>query len=211
MAGMSAFADAGRGIDVGGGAAHDALENLEAHAACADPQLLADPAELCPRRQPPQMIMLGRKRIGLMGRCKTRSNSAHRREIDDVNALGGDVGEAVAGGADDTGRAAQAVLHVGRHELFDQRAAELGAQVAARHLFAAAADGERVSCVVEFGGERRQPLVAHQHQEGDLRQVLGRGGVEAARAILDGVGAVEREGLALAEVALPAAARATGL
>ncbi len=50
--------------------------------------------------------------------------------------------------------------------------------------------------LVERAPERRQPLVPHQHQEVDLGQVPGCGGVEAAGTVLDGPGAVEGNGLA---------------
>ena len=96
---------------------------------------------------------------------------AQRRQIDDVQAFGGDVREAVAGREDDAGGAAQLVLHVGGEELLDHFAANGRAQVAARHLLAVAQNRQRLGRVVKARLQRRQALVAHQHEEVDLRQV----------------------------------------
>ncbi len=48
----------------------------------------------------------------------------HRGKIDDVQALGRDVREAVAGRKDDVRRPAKLLLHVGGEELFDHLAAD---------------------------------------------------------------------------------------
>ena len=69
------------------------------------------------------------------------------------------------------GRAAQLRRHEAAEERLDREPALLGRQVAARKLAALAADGQDVARVVIAGVERRQPLVAHQHQELGLRQI----------------------------------------
>jgi hypothetical protein len=95
---------------------------------------------------------------------------------------------------------AQLSLHVSGDELLDELAADTVRQPPARHLLAVAEDGESLRGVLEYGSQRRQPLVAHQHQEIDLRQVPRGVGIEPARSILDGVGPVEGEGLAGGEL-----------
>ena len=67
-------------------------------------------------------------------------------------------------------------------------------EVAAATTSPSLADGQDVGGVVERLSRAGQPLVAHQHQELDFRLPRGRGRVEAARAVLDGVAAVGREG-----------------
>ena len=50
--------------------------------------------------------------------------------------------------------------------------------------------------LVVVGAQRRQPLVAHQHQEALLGEIGRRGGVETAGAVLDGIEPVGRQGRA---------------
>jgi hypothetical protein len=50
--------------------------------------------------------------------------------------------------------------------------------------------------LIELCSQRGEALVAHQHEEALLREVGGRGRVEAGRAIFDGIEAVGRYGLA---------------
>ena len=56
-------------------------------------------------------------------------------------------------------------------------------------------DNERVALLVIVGAQRRQPLIAHQHQETLLGKIGGGGGIEAARAIFDRVEPVGGQGL----------------
>src|SRR5258707_5315635 len=66
-----------------------------------------------------------------------------------------------------------------------------GPEVATNDLAALPMDSERLSGVIEARLERGQPLVAHEHQKVDLRQMGRMGRIEAARTVLDGVGPVE--------------------
>jgi hypothetical protein len=93
---------------------------------------------------------------------------------------------------DDLGRPAQLGFHVGSKELLDHLPPERGCELAPRDLLAGAHDSQRLRRVVEVCRQRCQALVAHQHEEGDLREMARIVLIEAAGAVLDGVGAIER-------------------
>ena len=94
------------------------------------------------------------------------------------------------------GRPAQFVGAIFRQEAFDRRAAFRCAQIAARGRAPLPMDGQGMACLVVIRMQRRQPLVAHQHQKALLGEIGGRRRVEAAGAVLDGVKPVGRHGLA---------------
>ena len=142
---------------------------------------------------------MARKRSGSTGRPDTRSSSRTLARLTMCTHLAATSEKLWPAACTIFGRPAQLRLHVGGDELLDQLAPERRRELAARHLLAVAEDGERLGRVVEPGLERRQPLVAHQHQEVDLRQVPRRGGIEPSRAVLDGIGAVEGQRLARGE------------
>ena len=95
-------------------------------------------------------------------------------------------------------------------EVFDRGAAVGGAQVAA--------DRSARQCVIvsmwlvwsKRGAQAREPLILHQHQEVRLRQIGGRRGIEAGRAVLDGIEPVAGDGLARAQRDRAEAARGSG-
>lgn len=92
------------------------------------------------------------------------------------------------------GRPAQLVRAIGGEKPLDRRAAVFGAQVAARGLAAIPYDPQRVARLVVIGAQRGEPILAHQHEEADLREIGRRGAIEAAGAVLDGVEPVGRQG-----------------
>ncbi len=139
----------------------------------------------------PSMMTLGRKRKGSIAAAHDALELAQRGEIDDVQALGRDVGKAVARRFHDARGASEIVLHVGGEELLDERAAGLCRQIALHDRLSRAQDGQRSCCFVEAAIERGEPLVAHQHQKADFGQMLRRGRIEAAGTVLDGPRAVE--------------------
>ena len=47
--------------------------------------------------------------------------------------------------------------------------------------------------LLKFGFERRQALIAHQHEETDFRQMLGILRVEPAGTVLDRISSIERQ------------------
>ena len=171
--------------------------------------VLVEPAELGPRRHPVD-VEVGAKAQRIDRPALHALELAHARQVDDVHALGRHVGEAVSGRVHDLRRPAQLGLHVAGDELLDELAADPAGQLPARHLLAVAEDGQRLGGIVELRAQRRQPLVAHQHQEIDLGQVPRRVRVEAARPVLDGIGAVERQRLAGRQRDLLQRARASG-
>ena len=69
-------------------------------------------------------------------------------------------------------------------------------------------DDERVGRLVIVGAQRRQPLIAHQHQETNFGEVGGGGGIEAAGAVLDGIEPVGGQGRADRQTACGQAAAA---
>ena len=105
------------------------------------------------------------------------------------------VRKAVTRRRDDARRPLQLPLHIAGDKLLDDLPAELRRQRALGHLLAAAADGEHLRRIVEIGFERREPLIPHQHQEIDLRQIARIVRVETARAVFDGISAVAGDGL----------------
>ena len=121
---------------------------------------------------------------------------AHAGKIDDVHALGGHVREAVARARSTMcGAPAQLRLHVGGDELLDHLPAERRAQwpratclPSRKMVSVSVASSNRVA-------QRGQPLVAHQHQEVDLRQVRRCSRIEAAGTVFDRIGAVEGQRL----------------
>jgi hypothetical protein len=80
-----------------------------------------------------------------------------------------------------------------RKEALDDGAPLSRPQVAARSLLALGDDAQGMRRIVEAGAQLRQALVAHQHQEALLGEVLGEARVEAGWTVLDGVRAVERQ------------------
>ncbi len=98
--------------------------------------------------------------------------------------------------ADDARCALQFARHVASDELLDHLAAQLGGQVTARNLLAVAENGQNLRIGVETRIQRGEPLITHQHQEIDLWQMPRRLAVEAARPVLDGIGAVKGDRLA---------------
>ncbi|MGY3618670.1 hypothetical protein ACVJGD_004866 [Bradyrhizobium sp. USDA 10063] len=85
---------------------------------------------------------------------------------------------------------------VDREILFDRRASLGGFEVALGDDPAFLAQGQDMARIVELGAQRHQPLVPLQHQEMRFRQPFGLTGIEAARAVLDGVAAVRQQCLA---------------
>ena len=163
-------ADAGVGIDLGRGAAHDALDDLQPRR--ADRRSRASSSNSCHAGQP-STWRLPRKRSGSTGAPAASSTCGDRGEVDDRHHLLRHVGEAVALGAaaPSAGRAIRRRSSPRRS--LDRGAAFRGAQVAARRLAVLGADGQHVARVVERGAQRRQPRVPHQHQEALLRQIAG--------------------------------------
>lgn len=92
---------------------------------------------------------------------------------------------------------AQFFLHIGREEIFERLAAFIAHQIGHQNLAAVERDMERRCGIFIARLESGQPLVAHQHEKLDLREVLWRGGIEIMFAVLDGKGPVGRKGAAL--------------
>ena len=69
-------------------------------------------------------------------------------------------------------RARAARRHEAAEERLDREPAFLGGEIAARGLAALAADRQACRSRRRSGCERREPLVAHQHQELGLRQIV---------------------------------------
>ena len=62
----------------------------------------------------------------------------------------------------------------GGEEVFDSRAALIGAQIAPRGFPLTVLDVQHVARLVKRHAQRGEPLVLHQHQEMLLRQIGGR-------------------------------------
>lgn len=77
-----------------------------------------------------------------------------------------------------------------REKPFDRSAALRRLQVSARHHLAIPANGQKLGLLLEMRPEAGQPLVPRQHQKYRLRHPGGRGRVEAAGAVLDGIAAI---------------------
>ena len=81
-------------------------------------------------------------------------------------------------------------------EILDGGATLWRSQVAMRRLGTLPVDRQCVGPLIELGSKCGEALVAHQHQEPLLREIGGRGRVEAGGTILDGIEAVGGDGLA---------------
>src|SRR5262245_64668921 len=97
-------ARAGLGIDVGGRAAHDPLDDFEPRAV-ADGDLLADEVELAPGR-PARDIDVAAKAQRVDGRPDRGLERGDGSEIDDRDHLACNVGEAVTRGVQNLRRSA---------------------------------------------------------------------------------------------------------
>ena len=182
--GNSEIADAGVWIDVGRGAALDPLRHLQPR--LADRDLLAEQAELMPCR-PALDIEVGAEAQRMHRHANHVLDRRDGRQIDDRHDLGGDIRKAVTFGLEHLRRAAQFRRHEAAEERLDRETALFGREIAARELATLAADDERVGLVLVAGGERREALVTHQHQELRFWQICGCRRIEAARAVLDRV------------------------
>ncbi len=99
------------------------------------------------------------------------------------------------GARNDARRANQLSFHIGRQELLDHLPAELRLQRAARNLPSVAEQRQHVARLVESEAEAGEPLMLHQLQEMRFRQPFRVLRIESVRAVLDGIGAVERHRL----------------
>ena len=186
-------ADAGVGIDLRGRATLDALDHLEP--GLADREFAVEQVEFMPGR-PAVDIDIAAKAQWIDRRPGRVFDLCHRGEVDDGDHLLRHVREAVAFAEQHLGRPAQFCRHEAAEESFDRQPPVFGPQIAARGLAAFPMDGQRMARLVIVGTKRRQPLVAHQHQEAVFGEIGGRGGIETAGAVLDGVEPVGRQGRA---------------
>ena len=141
----------------------------------------------------PSTMMFGRKRNGSTGRPSFSLQRAHACEIDEVHDL-------LRPRRRRRSRAPKGFLRGPRSSSRKFSASQVS--IAARPLPSSSdlptssAPSRRMrkiaGRVVEAGLEFRHALVPHQHQEIGLREIGGRRRIEAARAVLDREGAVER-------------------
>ena len=102
----------------------------------------------------------------------------------------------MAGAGEDLWRSLDLAGMLAGEKLFDGSAAVGGFEVALGRDRAVLPDRQDVVLVVEMGAQRSQPFVPLQHQEMGFWHPFGLGGIEAARAIFDGVAAIGEQRLA---------------
>src|SRR5262249_18649707 len=110
-------AHASDGIDVGCGATHDALHDLEP-CGCTDCDLLAEEVELLPCR-PTSDVYIAAEPQRMNRRPDRGLDRRDRGKVDDRDHFAGDVGEAVAGRVQYFRRAAQLAGAESGEERFD--------------------------------------------------------------------------------------------
>ncbi len=128
----SQVAKAGLGIDVGGGAAHDPLDDLQSR---GGPIAIFRPtrSNSCQAGQPAH-IDVAAKAQRMHRRADRVLDGGHRREIDDGHHFAGDVGETVAGRMQDLRRSAQLIGAELGEEPLDGGASFRRAQIAPGRL-----------------------------------------------------------------------------
>ena len=136
----------------------------------ADAHLFADKIELAPGR-PACDIDIAAEAQRIDRRIDYILERGDRGQVNDRDYLAGDVGEAVAVGVQDFRRPMQLFGKRGGEEVFDSRAALIGAQIAPRGFALTVLDALHVARLVSRRAQRGEPLVLHQHQEMLLRQI----------------------------------------
>src|SRR5262245_21225120 len=138
MRGDRQVAGTGRRVDVGRLAARRARERRKSYRPSRD--LLVEPAALRPGLQAVE-VEIGAKTQRINRAAEGAFEFAHTGKVDNVQALGRHVGEAVALGGYDLRRSTQLRLHGGSKELLVQPPAERRRKLAARHRLAVSQHG----------------------------------------------------------------------
>src|SRR5215467_12991997 len=173
------------GIDIGGRTTHDPLHDFQPRA-LADGDLLPEQVELVPGR-PALHIDVAAETQRVHRQPDGGLNCGHGSEIDDRNDLARDIGEAVTRRVQDLRRSPQLIRAELREELLDAVPAIARAQVTLHGRAAVEFDGQRMARVIKAGAQRRQALVAHQHEIARLRLMARRLWIKARGPVLDGV------------------------
>ena len=164
--GIVEVADAGVGIDVGRGAAHDALDDLQPRRR-SDRDFLVRADRTRARPASPRHRDCRGSAADAPARRRASSSAATEARLMIETTFRGDVGKAVAVGAaaPSAARAARRRMKSAKERL-DRGAAFRGAQVAARGLAVFASGSMSVWLVSsKRGAQLGEPGVPHQHQE----------------------------------------------